>query len=121
MRKSKNIIRSKEHYMTTYHTPDKDYDYFWLDFFQFTDEINFRGIGSIVLTKEQEKSARHTFRICFASPQGIDLLMDVLIEMKNKKFNEVAKIFLGSAAISEKEKGLFVDADFCGEEKKNEL
>lgn len=83
MKKTKNIIGTNQAYVASYHLPDKEYDYFYLDFITYPHGIKRSDLeNEDYRVKISNQCGKHAFRICFSNEKMIDELIELLVKMK---------------------------------------
>lgn len=85
IKRTDNIIKTEDPYTASYHLPDEEYDYFYLDFITYPPGFKRSELENYdYREKMSNKFGKHTFRICFSTEKRIDELIDVLETMKAK-------------------------------------
>lgn len=85
MKKTDNIVKTEDPYTASYHLPDEEYDYFYLDFITYPPGFKRSELENDDYRVEiSNKFGKHAFRICFTNEKRIDELIEVLEEMKRR-------------------------------------
>jgi len=88
IKKSTNIIKTEDPYTASYHLPDEEYNYYYLDFITYPPGFTRSELENNQTRVEiSNRFGKHVFRICFTTEKRIDELIKVLEDMKTKHKN----------------------------------